>query len=131
MIDAQAVEELFRNCLFKDEELPPAKYLEARGISVHVGFHPGRLMASKGQIRDWLFQLPPTFQKSRGGGMSFLQACEDKDGVQWTGLHERMDQLFMLGLACGLVSECMPREMWPVLPGGMPYYMVDDSPTAI
>ena len=48
------------------------------------------------------------------------------DGTQWTDLHRTMEQLFLLGLASGLVTELMPRELWGSLPGGMPYYAVTE-----
>jgi hypothetical protein len=35
-----------------------------------------------------------------------------------------MDQLFTLGIAIEKVSFQLPREMWNVLPGGMPYLVV-------
>ena len=71
-----------------------------------------------------LSNLPASFQKESGGGMSFLKACEDSEGNQWTGLHKIMDQLFLLGQAAGLVKCLMPREVWGMLPGGVPYYVV-------
>jgi len=61
---------------------------------------------------------------SRGGGWSFLNLCSTKDEKQWTGLHERMEQLICLGMAIGKVSYCCPREMWPSLLGGMPYVRI-------
>jgi len=56
--------------------------------------------------------------------MSFLNACQDRNGNQWTDLHQRMEQLFVLGQAAGFVSCLLPRDMWAALPGGMPYYVV-------
>jgi hypothetical protein len=36
-----------------------------------------------------------------------------------------MDKLFSMGIAVGLVKAYFPRRMWSILPGGMPYYVVD------
>jgi hypothetical protein len=36
-----------------------------------------------------------------------------------------MDKLFSMVIAVGLVKACFPRCMWSILPGGMPYYVVD------
>jgi len=36
-----------------------------------------------------------------------------------------LDELFQLGIAIGKVECLLPREMWPTLPGGMPYYVVN------
>jgi hypothetical protein len=30
-----------------------------------------------------------------------------------------------MGVGLGLVKPAMPRNLWPALPGGMPYYIVD------
>jgi hypothetical protein len=35
-----------------------------------------------------------------------------------------MDELVCLGLAIGRIAFLMPREMWEMLPGGMPYIVV-------
>jgi len=37
-----------------------------------------------------------------------------------------MEKLFLLGLAIEKVKCLMPREVWPALPGGMPYYVIND-----
>ena len=71
-----------------------------------------------------LSELPDEFRVSGGGGWSFLQACNDRHGTQWTGFHQAMEELFMLGMAAGLVTELLPRDLWDALPGGMPYYAV-------
>ncbi len=72
-----------------------------------------------------LDELPDSFKKSGGGGMSFQNACVDKQGNQWTDFHQRMEQLFQLGIGIGKVELLMPREMWAMLPGGMPYYAIN------
>jgi hypothetical protein len=40
-------------------------------------------------------------------------------------MHATMEQLILLGVGIGKVKSLMPREMWDVLPGGMPYYVVE------
>ncbi len=77
-------------------------------------------------MREFLLALPDSFQASGGGGMSFLNACMDRNGVQW-GEHRDIEQLFCLGTALKLCSLCLPRDMWDALPGGMPYYVVKAS----
>jgi len=71
-----------------------------------------------------LNQLPDDFKKSGGGGMSFLNICIDKEGNHWTDLHQTMDELVTMGIACQKAAFLMPREMWSVLPGGMPYVVL-------
>lgn len=129
-LDPQRVNELFTECLFKDGEDTSTAVI-GQGIMMTVGFHPGRLAEHKVEIRSLLEELPAEFQEKTGGGMSFLNACLDKNGEQWTGMHQTMDQLFILGLATGDVVCLLPREVWSALPGRMPYYMVkavEDQP---
>jgi len=122
-LTSQNVEEIFFGCLFQEGENTDYPVL-AEGIMSNVGFHKERLNKNSDNIVSMLDKLPKEFQRDSGGGMSFLNACNDCNGNQWTGLHKIMEQLFMLGLAIGKVKCLMPRSMWKVLPGGMPYYVV-------
>ena len=99
------------------------------GIMVHgvvreAAFAPGVIGRCRDEIRGMLAELPDQFRRA-SGGWSFLNACNDRYGNQWTGLHAVMEQLFMLGMSAGLVTEVFDRGMWPALPGGMPYYVID------
>ena len=129
MIKSDRVSEIFEDCLFKDSEVvegkPIVEPLVGKGVIMDFGFHPARLPTYKIEILDMLKQLPDSFMRSKGGGMSFLNACNTKDGVQW-GEHRNMEQLFALGEALKLVSYPMPKSMWNILPGGMPYIIIND-----
>ena len=46
-----------------------------------------------------------------------------KSGEQW-GEHMNIEQLLALGIATGQAGYPMPKEMWKMLPGGMPYFTV-------
>lgn len=122
-LTAKNVQSIFQDCLFKENEDVTTAII-AEGIVSSFGFHPDRLKSHKEDIYSMLKELPKEFQKDDGGGWSFLNACNDKDGNQWTGLHQIMEHLFALGIACGKVKSCMPREAWQAFPGGMPYYVV-------
>ena len=74
-----------------------------------------------------LSQLSDHFMETKGGGWSFLNACNRGDGKQWADLHADMEALFVIGIAAGKVRWCLPREMWPSLYGGMPYVVVLDG----
>ena len=130
IIDPQEVEKVFSDCLYKKEEMEgvddvPKDAVIVEGIVSKFGFHPGRLEEKRKKVIEWLKALPHQFRKNDGGGWSFLNACEQENGVQWTGLHQRMEQLFCLGMGLGLVECQLPRKMWVVLPGRMPYYVID------
>lgn len=111
------------NCLFKDGERTEI-HIVGEGVQMKVGFHPERLKESEPIISEMLKDLPDSFQKTGGGGMSFLNMGEDKEGNQWADLHRTMDELVSLGNATGKTQFLMPKEMWDVLPGGMPYIVV-------
>lgn len=123
VLDADRVREIFLDCLSRDGE-DTSNHIKAEGITTTVGFNPNRLNGHKAEIVAMLDELPDGFKKSGGGGMSFLNACNDKHGNQWTGFHRTMEQLFQLGVAIGKVECLLPREMWSILPGDMPYYTV-------
>lgn len=125
-LTAERVEAIFHDSLFRDDE-EVVGAVEVDGILNRFGFHPDRIAAHKPEVAAMLTELPDSFQQTGGGGMSFLNACIDKNDVQWTGLHQTMDHLFCLGMATNLVSCVLPRDMWSILPGGMPYYVVSAS----
>jgi hypothetical protein len=58
-------------------------------------------------------------------GTVIVNACFDRNGTQWTSRHRDMDELFMLGMGLKLVECQLPRELWSMLPIGMPYYVIN------
>lgn len=40
--------------------------------------------------------------------------------------YNTIDQLLAMGIASKKAAFLMPREMWSMLPGGMPYFVVKD-----
>jgi hypothetical protein len=122
-LNANLVNKIFEDCLFENL-VDTSNMIVVAGITCTVGFNPQSIEKNKEQIEEMLKDLPDDFQENKGGGMSFLNACNDKTGNQWTGLHQRMEQLFQLGLAINKVKCLFPREIWKNLPGGMPYYIV-------
>jgi hypothetical protein len=121
-LNAEAVSTIIKSCLFKEGE-DTANHVKAEGVVSAMGFHPDRLKAHAAQIGELLAELPEQFQADTGGGWSFLNACMDKDGNQW-GEHRNIDELLMLGIATGQAKILMPRNMWSMFPGGMPYFVV-------
>ena len=126
-LTSEKVEEIFLDCLFKEHEIiegkPSLEPVEVKGVVNNFGFHPKRLAIHKDQITELLQELPPEFFQDSGGGWTFLNACVDKHGNQW-GEHQNIEQLFCLGIGLGMVKYQLPREMWAVLPGGMPYVVI-------
>lgn len=130
MIDPEKVRNTLEDCFFEDYELidgkPIVEPIKVDGVINKFELHPDRVKLHESDIIKFLQELPDQFKKSPGGGgWTFLNACDTKDGTQWTGLHKDMEALFVLGMAIGKVSYCTPREMWKIFPGGMPYMVVD------
>lgn len=122
-LSSENVHDTFMDCLFKDGEATE-NHVIGEGVQLKVGLHPERVQNKMQLIIDMLAQLPDSFKASGGGGMSFLNMCQDSDGNQWTDLHNVVDELVCLGSACGMLRFLLPREAWPALPGGMPYIVL-------
>lgn len=118
-LTSQNVYNIFSNCLFKDEEVvnntPIYDFVVADGILNTFVFHAKRLEQSDEKIGELIKQLPDFNEP-----LSFLSLCVDKEGSQW-GEHINMEQLVTLGVACGYLEYPFPKDMWSILPGGMPF----------
>ncbi len=129
-LTAANVNKILLDCLFTEAELKacngkPEKFVMAEGVMRNVGFHPDRLESHRADVAAMLSELPPEFMHDNSsGGWSFLAACMTKNGEQW-GEHPNIDELLLLGGALNMVKYLLPREMWNVLPGGMPYFTVN------
>lgn len=122
-LKSENVETIFMKCLFNEGE-DTENRIEVEGIVGSFGFHPERVAQHKDDIFDMLNQLPDKFKESSGGGWTFLNACENSRGEQWTGLHQTMEQLVCLGIAIEKVKFIMPRNLWSMFPGSMPYFII-------
>ncbi|HDZ26958.1 hypothetical protein LCGC14_2176970 [marine sediment metagenome] len=124
-LTSKNVNKIFMDCLFEeDNEENRKNSIVVEGLVNKFGLNPVAIKKHKKDIYSMLKQLPKNFQKNGGGGWSFLNACNREDGTQWTGLHATMEQLVVLGIASEYVKYTMPREMWKILPGGVPYFSV-------
>lgn len=103
------------------------KVIVVNGICNNFAFNKDKIEEYKHKIIDMLGELPENFFSDKGGGWSFLQACQTAFDEQWTGMHLVMEQLFCLGMAINVVKPLLPRPLWQALPGGMPYYVIDTS----
>lgn len=124
-LDPAQVEATFKDCLFETAEEAQEKGIVVEGIVFDAMLNPAKLDEHRELITQMLMELPDQFRRSGGGGWSFLNACEDRHGNLWTGLHQTMSMLFLLGEGIGMVKSQLPKHMWPMLPGGMPYYVIE------
>jgi hypothetical protein len=129
ILNSDQVDHIYTACQFHNGD-DENQRVQADGIQTIAMFHARRLNEHQTEISAMLDELPSEFHASGGGGWSFLNACNDKHGNQWTGFHFRMEQLFQLGIGIGRVRCLLPRDMWSVLPGGVPYYVIDAEVTS-
>lgn len=119
----EVVMNLFVACL-DDDDGQTTDQVMVEGIVMRAMFDRERLESHRQQIAELLAELPEEYHATTGGGWTFLNMCNDRHGNLWTGEHAIMERLVMLGIATDQVSFLMPRDMWPSLPGGMPYIVV-------
>jgi len=124
-LTAENVHATFVKCLYKTIPEDQSEAVIVEGLVQKFGFDPVGLELQKENIIKLLLQLPDMFMRSIGGGWSFLNACVTKDEIPW-GEHRNMEQLFCMGMGIRKVMCPTPRDVWKVLPGGMPYYVVFD-----
>ena len=122
-VTASNMSELTRNafmdCLFKEGE-DTTNHVKVEGITSMFGLHLQRLEEKRELVTALLAELPEEFKE----GYTFLNFCTTKDGEQWTDEHRVCEQLIVMAIGLNLMEYCMPREMWAVLPGGVPYIMI-------
>lgn len=114
------VERVYKEC----QAVEGQESMQVDGVIHQAAFDKAAIVAHIPEITDLLSDLPDDYRADTGGGWSFLNACFNRDGEQWTSYHVVMEELFMLGMAANLVKELLPRSAWDRLPGGMPYYQV-------
>ena len=125
-LTAANIKSVIHDCLFTADELAngtPTDYVAAEGVMMQVGFHPGRLESHREDVRSMLGQLADDLMHDKGGGMSLMNMPFTKDGTQY-GEQRDADALYLLGSALGLAKYVLPRPMWSMFPGGMPYIVV-------
>lgn len=131
-LKSHRVTEVFMDCLFSDPPKGKISVIKAPGLVRNVGFDPNKVNLHRAEINAMLDELPNDFKESGGRGMSFLNACFDRHGVKWTGLHQTVEQLVQLGLATGKLGYCLQdRALWRALPGGVPYIVVFTTPKEV
>ena len=118
VLTSDKVHKIYRECLFKEDELvngePSADFTIGEGVRSNAVFNAERLAKRKNDIIAMIDELPDV-----DSGPSFVTLCFDKHGRHWTGLHSTMDLLMQLGTATEVITYPLPRELWPYI-GGVP-----------
>lgn len=115
-LTADNVRRIFMSCLFQEGE-DTTDHVVGSGVMTKVGFNPQRIEAARNDVIEMVKCLPEVFINN---GMSFLQMHETAAGDHW-GEHRSIDELLCLADALGVLEYPFPREMWGILPGGVPY----------
>lgn len=123
-LTAEKVREIFTDCLYTEAELngnnKPNYSIYAEGII----FNPQKIKKYKKTISLFLDELPKEFKKTEGGGWSLVKMPFDKNEHQW-GEQSDAQQLLLLGLATGKAKYLFPRELCIILPGSVPYIVIE------
>ena len=122
-LTAKNVNTILMDCLYDDGE-DTSNHIKVEAVKLKLGLNPERVEKHKAEIEAMLNQLPKEFKKEIGGGYSFLNACLTGEGEQW-GEHSNIEELVCLGLAINKVQFSLPKDMWSIMPGGMPYFVVN------
>jgi hypothetical protein len=115
------VHEVMRRCLATEAS---ESTLDVQGIQSTYRFDLNALEHDRETVNDMLAELPHQFKVSGGGGASALELCYTRDGSQWADEQRSTDELISLGLALGIASFPLSRDLWVALPGSMPYVTV-------
>lgn len=116
---SELTRDAFVDCHFKEGE-DATYHVTVQGLTRVFRLHPQRLEEKRDLVKALLAELPTEFKE----GWTFLNLCNTKNGEQWTGMQQVCEQLVVMAIGLGLMEYCMPKEMWAVLPGGVPYLMI-------
>lgn len=122
MIDPVRVGILFEDCLLPNKDHEP--FIAVEGITATIAMDPAKLEAHRAEIRSLVDSLPIAFHETGGRAQSFLQMCMDSSGNQWTAFHRDCEKLFLMAAGLRMARFWLPRNLWELLPGGMPYITI-------
>jgi len=123
-LTADNVNEIFCACLGATQD---DDRVMVKGLTLTAGFSKHALDRYTENIVAMLAELPAEFHEQSGGGMSFIYGTMNRDGRQW-GEQHHVEELIMLGIGINRVKFQFPRDLWPSLPGGLPYVVVTAAP---
>lgn len=132
MIDRNEVERIFCDCLLQEYN-DDTKVIANPICRYIVGFDPEKIELHRAEILELLRELPIEFwDKDAGGkgGWSFINLVINKDHIMW-GSQQDADMLMALGLATGHMQYILEPHVWHLLPGGVPYVVIHETPVEV
>ena len=131
-LTSKRVEEIFRDCLFLEDEIkdemPTKEFSVATGVMGKAVFNTEKLNQHKPEILEMIDEVD-NIEK----GPHFLNMCVAKDGTLWTGEHAVMDHLMVLGLAAEVLKiplDISRGEWGNFFPCGMPFIIKNQEKLA-
>lgn len=121
-LTTENVKALMLECLAEDAEAENTTVVE--GLTRDYAFSLAAIERNVPNIKKLLAELPEAFRSDGGGGYSFLKAPFNRHGGQWGGQSDAAE-LIALGIAARCAKYIFPRDLWEVLPGGVPYIVVE------
>lgn len=121
-LNESEVNRLFNACLCHDElkNLNDHDIIHVEGIHHSANLRTKRIEENYDDITLYLSQLPDKFKK----GWTFLEFGVNKKGDKWTSHFETAEKLLLLGIAAGRVEYINTRNVWEILPSGLPYVKI-------
>lgn len=121
MIDSKKLFEVFQDCLMSKKDIVNGKakveYIVIEGIINRYCLDKGKLKKHEEFIKEFIKELPDEFVQ----GWSFLNLCCDEENEQWTSSNIGAEQLMVLAMGINKAQYLVPRTMWDMLPGRVPY----------
>lgn len=121
MIDPNRIRSMMESSLADSAEGDGV--LIVKGTINNYAFNKQVLAHFRDDVVKMLDQLDDSFMDDAGGGMSLMNMVATKNGEHW-GEQPTADALFAMANGLGLAHFSLPREMWHILPGSMPYVTV-------
>jgi len=116
---SEIVRKAFEDSLYKQgDNMDTAVSVE--GLVHTYMFNPERLKEMRASISEVVAMLPERFH----AGDTFLNLCKTQNDELWTGDQTVCEQLVVMAIGLGLMEYCFSREVWRMLPGGVPYIIV-------
>lgn len=127
VLTVDAVMEIWNACVAAPGD-PEDDQVRIDGASMDGRFSRTRLLNHRMRLRTMLVELPDNFLQSGGGGWTMLNGCVDRHQRFWTSDQRTVDRLVILGIGAGVANWTLERNLWDLLPSGMPYFQVLDGP---
>jgi len=116
---------IFDNCL-SNKYTKKENILNVKSVNFNIKFDLEKILKNTNDINSMINELPNNFKENIGGGWSFLNIIINNKGEIWTSEHIIADKLVSLGLATNKLSFLLEKDVWKILPGGMPYIIIHD-----